>query len=196
MINILIRLHQGREKLFERCWVSIMNQTYKDYKVIVSIDHPSCEAMLKGKDVKIIHVLPEPEKGECFYNLYCNDLKRAVVDGWGLFMDSDDYLAGNDSLERISNHLNEDERYRVVICQMSRSFGRIKPTDSQMDNRQVVSGKIGLPCIIFHHSVKNVSMVGPNDNSDYAFIKEMKQLCDTKFVKQVVVHSPKRNFGK
>lgn len=196
MITILIRLHKGREKLFERCWESIISQTYKDYKVIVSIDNPSCITMLKNKDVQVIHVIPEPDKGECFYNLYCNDLKNAVKEGYGLFLDSDDYLAENDVLEKISEHLKEDEKYKVVICQMSRSFGIKKPSDSQIYNHQIVSGKISLQCILFHHSVKNLAMVGANDNSDYTFIKEMKQLCDTKFVKQVVVNSPKRNFGR
>lgn len=195
MINILIRLHKGREKLFERCWQSIVNQTYKNYKVIVSVDHPSCISMLQDKDVEYIMVTPEPEQGECFYNLYCNDLKSMVKDSYGMFLDSDDYLAENTSLEKISKYLDDGET-QVIICQMSRSFGIVKPHDSQIENRQIVSGKISLQCILFHHTVKDLAMVGANDNSDYVFIKEMKRLCKTKFVKQIVVHSPKRNFGK
>lgn len=195
MINILIRLHKGREKLFERCWQSIVNQTYKDYKVIVSVDHPSCISMLANKHLEFIMVTPQPEQGECFYNLYCNDLKQQLKSGYGLYLDSDDYLAENTSLESISKYLDDGET-QVVICQMSRSLGIVKPHDSQIENRQIVSGKISLQCILFHHTVKDLATVYGNDNSDYVFIKEMKRLCKTKFVKQIVVHSPKRNFGR
>ncbi len=195
MINILIRLHKGREKLFERCWESIINQTYKDYKVIVSVDHPSCISMLANKHLEFIMVTPQPEQGECFYNLYCNDLKQQVKEGWGFYLDSDDYLEENTSLENISKYLDE-EKYKVVICQMSRSLGLVKPIDSQMDNRQIVSGKIGLPCIVFHHSTKDFVSFDTTNHADFSFIKEMKRLSDTKFIKQVLVHSPKRNFGR
>jgi len=196
MINILIRLHKGREKLFERCWQSIVNQTYKDYKVIVSVDHPSCISMIQNKDVEYIMVTPQPEQGECFYNLYCNDLKQQVKEGWFCVLDSDDFYHENNVLEKMSKHLSEDEKHKFVICQMYRSFGIIKPSDSQIENRQVVSGKISMQCFFAHHSVKNLSQFAGNDNADFHYIREMKRLCDTKFVKQVVVNSPKRNFGK
>lgn len=196
MINILIRLHQGREKLFERCWQSIVNQTYKNYKVIVSIDHPSCISMLQDKDLEYIMVTPQPEQGECFYNLYCNDLMGMVKEGWFHVVDSDDYLAENNVLEKMSQYLGDDEKHTFVICQMSRSLGIIKPSDSQIANRQVISGKISMQCFFAHHSVKNLVNFDSSDNTDYKFIHEMKRLCETKFVKQIVVHSPKRNFGK
>jgi hypothetical protein len=197
MINVLIRMHKGRDILFKRCITSVFNQTFKDYRIIVSFDDPDCFQLIEKYSVDYCRVFKQVELGETYYNLYCNDLKNMVTDGWFFYLDSDDYLSSDDSLERISKHLDEN-KYKAVICQMSRSFGLKKPSNEQIELHQVISGKIGMPCIFVHHSIKNIVNFNEKSNADFLYIQKVSSLFNKKvsFVKEVVVHSPKRLFGK
>lgn len=197
MINVLIRLHKGRDVLFERCIKSIFNQTHKDFKIIVSFDDPVCYPIIEKYGLDSCRVFKQEDLGETHYNLYCNNLKNKVEDGWFFYLDSDDYLSTNDALERISKHLDE-VKYSAIICQMERSFGLVKPSDEQIRNRQVISGKIGMPCIFVHHSVKDIASFNETSNADYFYIQQVKRELGKKmkFVKEVIVCSPKRLFGK
>ena len=64
-----------------------------------------------------------------------------------------------------------------------------------MDTGRIISGKIGLPCIFLHHSKKNIADVQATEDGDYRFIKEVASKMPVKFVKQIVVNSPKRSYG-
>jgi len=196
-ITILIRTHQGREKLLKRLMDSIARQTYKDIKIIMSYEDDEFlfSTIMQYDNVHSIRVYPQREKGETFYNLYCNDLKDKVEDGWFAYFDSDDYLASDDALEKIAPYLNEN-KCRAVICQMSRCNGKIKPSDEMIDNEQIISGKIGMPCIFVHHTLKNKVDFTEHDNSDYIYIKSISEIAKTTFVKQIVIHSPIRLNGQ
>ena len=175
---------------------SIYRQTYKDIKIIMSYEEDEFlfSTILQYDNVHSIRVFPQRDRGGTFYNLYCNDLKAKVEDFWFMYADSDDYFATDDALEKIAPYLNEN-KCRAVICQMSRGNGRIKPSDEMIDNEQIISGKIGMPCIFVHHTLKDKVDFTEHDNSDYQYIKAISEIAKTTFVKQIVIHSPIRQNG-
>lgn len=195
MINILIRYHEGREQLLKRCIESVLKQTYKEIIMWVSFDTHDAFAELCKYPVTPLRVIKKEEEGDAFYNLYCNDLKSCVLNGWFFILDSDDMLADDDVIEKMIPHLDET-KYKAVICQMTRRFGLVKPPDTQIENRQIVSGKIGMPCFFIHHSIKHIADFDATSNADFKYIQQVKRVTKTKFVKQVVVYSPQRRFGK
>lgn len=189
MINLLVR-NGYRPDLFRRCLVSIETQTYKNVHVIVANDSDESEADC----IKAIREFPKSsitplkvlrKKGSPFHwNLYCNDLKSSVTNGWFMYLDNDDYLNDKFSLEVISKHLtNPDE---AVICQFLRN-GKAKPTIQFWGH--IVIGKIGGSCIIIHHSKKNVANWDGNRAADFRFIRDVAKKLPLKWVEHVVVRA-------
>jgi hypothetical protein len=126
------------------------------------------------------------------YNLLCNDLKADVPkDSYFFFLDSDDTLTPG-AIERIKPHLRPDT---AIICQFYRGQ-KLKPSNELMDQQRIVRGKIGMPCIILHHSKKDIADFISTEDADYRFIKEVSEKMPVKWVKEALVNSPKRSFGK
>lgn len=186
LINILIRTTKGRLELLDRCLKSIYSQTYLNTNIIICYDYDDFPAMPS------FYVQPNLALGAYYYNDYCNFLKAKVPNGWFFFLDDDDYLVNGTALERIAQHF---EGNSAIICQMSRDNGKVKPSDELMDLRQITSGKIGLPCLVLHSDHIALSDIAPVENGDYLWIKSITNAVEPKFVKEVLVHSPKRSFG-
>lgn len=193
LINILIRVHESRQDSYTDALGSIKTQTYKNVNVIACYDFPMEKWSIQQSD-NDFRVIPNKELGPFFYNDYCNFLKSKVQEGWFFFLDSDDYLANNTVLEEIAKHLTGNA-WQAVVCQMSRDNGKVKPSDEHIASKSVESGKIGLPCLFLRSHYKDSLKIGVTENADYLFIKAITESVSTKFVKQIVVHSPKRNFG-
>lgn len=170
LINILIRTH--RPDKLQSCLASVDKQTYKNYNILFHFD--------KGDTPHYV------------YNIFCNKLRDQVQDGWFFFLDDDDILADEKSLERISEYLNDPDT--GVICQMLRS-GQPKPTDQMMDAGQVIRGKIGTPCIFLHAKHKNISNFKNSASSEFDFATDMLNKMKVKFVKVIVVDAGRRSFG-
>lgn len=190
-INILIRAHKRINDL-RRCVESIRTQTYKDINIIASYEDESDLGMLIDLGITDIHYV-RYKRVNYFYNLYCNDLKSKVNEGWFFFLDSDDTLIDKYCVENLIPHLTNPNE--AIICQFKRLV-KLKPTNEQIDKREIVCGNIGMPCIVLHHSQKNISNFNDSSNSDYTFIKDVSQLIPTKFIKHILVHSLIRSHGK
>ena len=136
LINILIRTSQ-RKFLFERCLASIISQTYKNIRVIVSYDF-ECDYIPDWCD-KV-----QVQKGTegYYWNLYCNELKERVTDGWFMFIDDDDFIYSKSAIGDIVKHLTNQEV--GIICQFLRGQMR-KPGLVQMRNKTIKRGLIGMP---------------------------------------------------
>lgn len=193
LINILIRT-SNRPTAFRFCIDSVKEQTYKNWKVLVGIDRAEDVGYVQAAGISDYIFVYADKNKPFFYNLYINQLKENLSEGFFFCLDDDDKLDSPEALENIAQHLtNENE---AVICQFRRK-DRPKPIDNLMDHGMIVKGKIGLPCLFLHHSQKNVAdLKGGVSWGDYDYIKEVSEKLDTKFVKQVVVNSPVRNYGK
>lgn len=171
LINILIRV--SRPEQLVKCVESVFNQTYGNWEIKEHVE--------TGKMSLPFH-----------YNLYCNNLKELITDGWFFYLDDDDVLLNGNVLTNISKHLTDPNT--AIICQFLRGT-RPKPSDILMNTKQIVRGKIGLPCIFLHHSKKHIADFVATEDADYRFIKEVASKMKVKFVKQVVVSSPRRSQG-
>lgn len=197
LINILIRTNGKREESFKQCLQSVIDQTYKNVRVIVSYDcevKPDyvqsmvqislTEECLTAMLIDIIKVKKQPSLYG--YNIYCNDLKSKVTAGYMLYLDDDDILQDNRALERIVPHLSED---KITICQMIRGL-RVKPRYGEIE-----SGKIGMPCFLLHAKHKDIAMFDDSGNADYRFIATVCSKLPHNFVPIVMVRSDRRSYG-
>src|SRR5690606_15122111 len=135
-----------------------------------------------------VEFIPDKSKGPFFYNDFCNDLKDKVTEGYFFFLDDDDVLSDNTALERIAKHLNGDG----IICQMVRKNGKVKPSDSLIKSKHIISGKIGMPCLVLKAEHKNVADITSKSNGDFEWISEVNKKVNLSFVKEVLVYSPVR----
>jgi hypothetical protein len=83
----------------------------------------------------------------------------------------------------------------AVICQFLRG-GKKKPSNEMINNKEIVCGQIGMPCIFLHSINKEIATFDDTATADYSFIKQISNLMPTKFVSIPVVMSMKRAHGK
>lgn len=189
LINILIRT-SNRAQLFARCLQSVNDQTYKHTHVIVGYDSDQAKDYIpRGVDTVPVHA---NKAIPFYYDLYCNQLKKYVDDGWFIFLDDDDELNGPNALQNIVPHLTEPG---AVICQFLRK-GWPKPSDGNIKAGNIIEGKIGLPSLVLHSKYKDVANLDGYHAGDYRYILAVSQMVPTRFVPVVVVKADRRSWGK
>lgn len=190
LITILIRT-SNRPQLFTRCLASVQQQTYKNVQVIVGYDNNAATAYIPET---IRRVPVTANKGiPYYYDLYCNQLKSYVTDGWFMFLDDDDFLHSPTVLAELAKHF--DDFHKAIICQFLRK-GAPKPLDKLIRTKQIVEGRVGLPNLIAHHSIKDVGKLDGYKSGDYRYILTIAESVPTKFVPLVVVETDRRSRGK
>jgi hypothetical protein len=127
-----------------------------------------------------------------FYDLYCNELKEKVTNGWFFFLDDDDTLASNTALEELAAHLTKPG---AIICQMLRN-GVPKPADNYIRRGVIREGKIGLPCLVLHSKYKDIGALDGEKAGDYRYIKAVTDHVPTKFICLPLVNAGARGHGK
>lgn len=179
LINILIRT-SNRPNEFKRCLKSVTDQRYPNIRIIISVDNDRVDYIPEG--LQVIRVEANRQL-PYFYDCYCNDLKALVTDGWFMYLDDDDVLA-HDCLSDIV--LDSP----AIIHLLNRS-GHIVPIGPKY-----VRGQIGMPCLMLHHSLKDVADIPGNGQGDYFWIKEVERHVDCVYRELVVVQSFGRGNGK
>ncbi len=183
LINILIRHKEGRKELV-RCLDSIDNQTYKNWKVIMSRQTTTLESYLRPMEYLLV--------AHQHYNLHCNDLKAQVKDGWFFYLDDDDYLSEPTILEQLSHHLFEG----ALIVQFLRNNRTVKPTATMMIEKVIKRGMIGGGCLVLHHSFKDVADWQGKPAADYDWIRDVTDEVPTRFVPLVLQIADVKNNGR
>ena len=149
LINILTRSGK-REQSFLNLKKSILEQSYKNIRHIISCDDPKCNFL---KDQEVVYVKKEPKKGKCFYNLYLNKLAECVNDGWVLILDDDSKLINKQFLEKLSHVCLSTEPNKVIYYQAKwNRRGTILPRKINMA-KPLLRGDIDMVCFCAHHSV-------------------------------------------
>jgi glycosyltransferase involved in cell wall biosynthesis len=189
LINILIRT-SNRPALFDRCLKSIQDQTYKNVHIMIGYDRAASLDYIP-KDAER-HFLYADNSIPYFYDLYCNDLKEKVTDGWFLFLDDDDVLTSPTVLEELADQLKQPG---AIICQFMRN-GIAKPRDNYIRNKIIAEGKIGLPCLVLHYKYKHIGQLDGQKAGDYRYIKQVTEQVPTKFICLPLVTTDRRSFGK
>lgn len=187
LINILIRTSY-RPTTFARCIKSITDQTYKNIRVIVSYDDPRALQYIPDWCEK----LPVTKSTEPYgYNLYCNDLKAQVKEGWFFFLDDDDRLAGPTVLQELVDIISGDEYDFVGMYIVQFIRGEVvKPITDE-----VIWGKIGMPCCIVNSFYKDKLNFNEYVDADYTYIQSLKRHAGSKFVPLILVRASRRGHG-
>lgn len=202
LINILIRTHR-RPEGFKKLIDSIKSQTYKNYRIIVSIDDMATfEYVLKHKiridDIVLIDGEDVNNKvSESFvgsnapYNLYFNLLLQKVDEGYVYCMDDDDYFKDENSLKVISENIEEDTLsiFKMSIWNTelpSHSFGK-----------SITLADIGTPCFCAHSKYAKQVLWGYSYTADGEYIQELSKIIPKiKWVDEVVYVVPKNSMGR
>lgn len=175
--NILTRV--SRPKYFEVCKNSVINQSYKHFQHLLTVDNV---------DIEGIKVTTHKVAGETFpANHHINTLLDHVEDGFIIYLDDDDVFFAPDSLEILSQHLTSAND--LLICKTLIPKYRKKidlksynPDDCIILPRQyplkVEEWKGGWPEVIsknFVHHAKNKVTWKPIRGGDYQAFRELWQ---------------------
>lgn len=190
LVNILVRTSK-RERAFKRMYDSILRQTYPNIRVIVSYDNPTALRYIP-KGLTKIQVHKDLYK-PYFYDNYVNSLKSEVSEGYFFVLDDSDILSSSNVISDLVNELKDTNG---VICQFKRK-SRLKPSNELIERKEIVMGKIGMPCLVLRHDFKYlVDLDGSVNAADYHWIKSVSEKVELKFIKLALVTAAKRDYGK
>lgn len=176
LVNILIRT-SNRPELFARALDSALSQQYKNLRIIVSIDNP-VDYIPEG--IETIKV--QKNNLQYGYDLYLNDLKALVTDGWFMILDDDDMLVPGSLLKVVLDA-------PVIIHQLNH-IGNIIPKTGE-----VSIGQIGMPCFMIHHSLKDKVDFDGGDHGDYHFAKRLSEHCPFVYRDLILVECDRKGCG-
>lgn len=203
LINVVTRT-SNRPNGFKRCRESIINQTYKNIRHIVSIDNLADEYYVKDSgadyffidksEVEKMPDIPDPKTGKRFiYNLYFNILFGKVNDGWILIIDDDDYLKSPTIIEEIVSNISSNQD--LLIFQMEYENGSVLPTIPEIGQIPRI-GRIGSPCIMIHSAIAKTIKWDGWKCGDFRYITQCWKKTDKKIgIKKPVVRIGGQGFG-
>jgi len=113
LINILTRT-ANRPNYFRNCFESCQNQSYKNIRHIISVDNKETEEYVAKYTNDYIFItddmLPKntreiPSESLFPWNLYLSVLSEQCESGWILFIDDDDQLIDNTSIQKMVDNI-------------------------------------------------------------------------------------------
>jgi len=182
LINILIRT-SSRPKYFEKCINYILNQEYKNYRIIVCYDKEcSLEYLQNYSENSKIFYYPierslQERKEKYRFNLYCNSLLDKVDKGYIMFLDDDDCFTHKYVLNIISDNIKSDDDF--LIWKFLRPDKLIYPPDIN----NIKLGEIGTISACFHSKYKNKARWWDKQCGDFNFYNQLLTNKDIKFKK-------------
>lgn len=164
-IHIIIRTHL-REYYFKKVIDSIITQNYQNYIIHVAYDHiDSLDYISQNLNEKmIIHKVKRRSDENVFFDLYCNDIKNKINDGWIMFLDDDNYFIHPDCLKIINANLKEN----IIVWSFLRPDKLIIPNLNKLRY-----GEIDNCSYIFHYSIKDDGQFQDFYGSDFQFINSL-----------------------
>lgn len=204
LINILTRT-SGRPLGFNRCRASIVNQTYKNIRHLVSFDSLADEEYVKASGAEYFFMdkvaisgeldIADPKTGGAFiYNRYLNHLIEKTESGWVLFLDDDDYLSDNFVIQKIVNTIKSNTD--MILWQMKYPNGQVLPSLQELGKPPRMA-RIGAPCFMVHSGIAKTIKWDGWKCGDFRFIQKVwNKTVDKRVLKEVVVSLGGAGLGK
>ncbi len=145
LINILIRT-SGRPNYFKKAVQSVEMQTYKNWRIIVSVDDKESEKYVQGYE--FIRPRRRARETGYFFNRYFNDLLNKVKEGFVIYLDDDVEIIDPLFFEKIATYMEQDV---LILWKYQFENGRIIP-EKEYFGREPVRKHIDTGC--FSHSIK------------------------------------------
>lgn len=195
LINILIRT-SSRPYYFNKCMESILNQEYKNYRIIVCYDTEESKEYIEKYNIDFFFIEVN-SKEKYKFNLYCNSLMDKVDDGYIMFLDDDDKFTQKYALNIISNNIKSEEDF--LIWKFFRPDKVIYPEDIN----NIKLGEIDTTTICFHSKYKDLARWDNKQYGDYNFYNKLLTYKDINFNKlfidniltQTIFDNKVGNFG-
>ena len=173
-IYILIRCCY-RPSLFKTSIESVLNQSYKNFQIILSYDDDKCLEYLndyknKNQNIQLIKLEKDISKN-FFYNLYCNDLLKKVpedINNWIMFLDDDDKFINNHCLENIVTNIQESNN----ILFWNFSYGDSTIIGAK-DFNDIVAGNVASSSFLLNSIYKKFSKWTNKQEGDFEFIEKI-----------------------
>ena len=183
LINIITRT-SNRPNYFNFCYNSVRSQTYKNINHIISVDNEETEKYVKTYTNNYVVVNPISENQiedlgnikKAPYELYLNHLKDHIKDGWIMFLDDDDKFISNGSVQKIVNHIKNDDQLMLWKVQFP---NRTIPEDHYFNNKKIELNHISMIGFMYHKKYDNIKFK-PYYGGDYFFIKELEKIIPNK----------------
>ncbi len=177
-LNILIRT-SGRPNYFKRLMQNIQMQSFKNIKLIISVDSVDSLKYVKQFSLNnsLIVCVPKLERTQKLtfpWNLYLNDLMDKVTEGWILFMDDDDQYAHQMIFKIIADSLPDEDS--MLVWKMRFPDGRLVPDATHFGTTPFVRKQIGMPCFAFHSKHKNKVRFDGHRAGDLRFANNLLDL--------------------
>jgi len=150
-INMLVRT-SSRQAYYTRLMDCLTDQCYPDLNIIVSVDNDSTQVYVDGdgRANKVVRVTPG--EGTHFYNGYMNTLLAEVEEGWVFFMDDDDVLFDNHTLNDMAKVLEGRDKLHVFQMVNEQKNRAVIPA-WDLGTKVIEIGKIGTPCFVMDASI-------------------------------------------
>jgi glycosyltransferase involved in cell wall biosynthesis len=176
IVNILVRT-SGRPNYFKECMNSILNQTYVNINIYVSIDDKSNDYTVKypiypvfvekKEDIECID--GNEDYGKVFpYNSYLNDLQAKVKEGLILILDDDDVYLDNRAVEKIVNQYKKGSE--LIFWRVNISEGVVIPEKSKLGSEPEL---YKMSMIGFAYDSKYKEKFLPYKRADYRVAKKL-----------------------
>ena len=188
MINILIRTHNRPDKLKE-CIKSIKNQTYKDWRIIISADNERAEKWTKPYGYEYIRTdkikyqkRSEKSRMKKRWNVYLNILQGRATEGFIIYMDEDMVLYTENSLQLVADNSHED-RLLIFKYKIRQDIG-IRPSRRDW-GKPPVRTHINTGC--FSHPAKHKVRWRGISAGDYFAVSNLYKRLKTTWLDEIIL---------
>ena len=126
------------------------------------------------------------------WNIYLNVLMQKVSRGWIIFIDDDDFLFDENSLQVIAGSLPDENS--LLVYRMQYPDGRILPGPEYFGKLPFVRKNISMQCFCFHSKFCNKVFFDAKRAGDLRFLNDLLLHIDNiKWLDKIVVGLS--NFG-
>ena len=162
----------NKAQYIKECLDSVMNQTFKNYEVIFIDDCSSDSSLQIASEYKDITILKTKKRSQAggARNLGLKKAKGEYI----VFLDSDDYFTDKYSLERLANHITDEDL--VFINYTKNNFGIISEIiepKTSLAKKIETTKNLGCPTKCFKRKlIKDISFAENKRYEDITFTLE------------------------
>ena len=170
LFNIIIRTH-NRELYFNKCMASILNQTYKNFRVIIAAQDPeSSSYIFKFNDERLCIFKPQITNSDShFYDDFCNQSLDMCNTGWIIYLDDDNVFVDNEVLHSLFKQIKINTNSNILVNGFARADKIIHP--SACTNLNI--GDIDTGNFCFAHTVKKQGIWPTQGEGDYWYFNKL-----------------------
>jgi len=180
IVNILTRTSR-RPNYFKKCIESIRNQSYPNINHLISVDDDVSENYVKEYTDNYIRVnrfnghIPRIDtklkaRRPAPYNLYLNDLREQVKDGWIMFLDDDDIFMEKTAIEEIVNTIKSEDD---LLLWKVKFPGKTVPGNELFKKKIIALNHFSMIGFMYHKKYDDVGDFDYFSGGDFHFISQL-----------------------